>query len=128
MVRYYGFFSNVSRGLRQKENVDGLIPCVVEPDEDAKPNRNWARLIQKLYEVHFLTCPKCKEPMRIICIIEEQEVIDKILGHLGLRQANRRPPPKLKFLEILIDYLGSQFPFYEEAFSDPDVFPDYSIG
>ena len=26
MVRYYGFYSNVSRGLRQKENMDGLIP------------------------------------------------------------------------------------------------------
>ncbi|MEW6187874.1 MAG: response regulator [Thermodesulfobacteriota bacterium] len=24
MVRYYGFYSNVSRGLRQKENMDGL--------------------------------------------------------------------------------------------------------
>ena len=48
MVRYYGFYSNVSRGLRQKENVDGLIPSVIEPDENAKPNRNWARLIQKI--------------------------------------------------------------------------------
>jgi len=45
MVRYYGFYSNVSRGLRQKENVDGLIPCIIEPEENAKPNRNWARLI-----------------------------------------------------------------------------------
>ena len=26
MVRYYGFYSNVSRGLRQKENQDALIP------------------------------------------------------------------------------------------------------
>jgi hypothetical protein len=25
MVRYYGFYSNVSRGLRQKENVGALI-------------------------------------------------------------------------------------------------------
>jgi len=48
MVRYYGFYSNVSRGLRQKENEDALIPCVLEPDENKKPNRNWARLIQKI--------------------------------------------------------------------------------
>ena len=51
MVRYYGFYSNVSRGLRQKENADALIPCILEPDENARPNRNWARLIQKIYEV-----------------------------------------------------------------------------
>ena len=25
MVRYYGFYSNVSRGLRQKENQDALL-------------------------------------------------------------------------------------------------------
>ena len=48
------FYSNVSRGLRQKENEDALIPCVIEPDENAKPNRNWARLIQKI--------GACREP------------------------------------------------------------------
>ena len=48
MVRYYGFYSNASRGLRQKENKDALILCVLEPDENKKPNRNWARLIQKI--------------------------------------------------------------------------------
>lgn len=26
MVRYYGFYSNVSRGLREKENENGLLP------------------------------------------------------------------------------------------------------
>jgi hypothetical protein len=88
MIHYYGFYSNVSRGHRQKENSDGLIPCVMESDETARPNRNWARLIQKIYEVDPLTCPKCQGVMRIISIIEDQEVIDKILSHLGLNQKN----------------------------------------
>jgi hypothetical protein len=74
MVRYYGFYSNVSRGRRQKEKADGLIPCVLEAEENAKSNRNWARLIQKIYEVDPLTCPKCQGPMRIISIIEDQKV------------------------------------------------------
>jgi hypothetical protein len=26
MVRYYGYYSNVSRGKRNKQNQDGLIP------------------------------------------------------------------------------------------------------
>jgi hypothetical protein len=116
MVRYYGFYSNVSRGLRQKENQDNLIPCVLEPDENAKPNRNWARMIQKIYEVDPLSCPQCQGVMRIISIIEDQEVIDKILLHLGLCQTNQRPPPKPKSFEIQIDYSDSQLPFYEEAF------------
>jgi hypothetical protein len=69
------FYSNVSRGLRQKENEDDLIPCVLEPDENKKPNRNWARLIQKIYEVDPLTCPQCQGLMRIISIIEDPESV-----------------------------------------------------
>ena len=68
-----------------------------------------------------LTCPQCQGLMRIISIIEDREVIDKILGHLGLYQKNQRPPPKPKPLEIQIDYSDSQLPFYEEAFDQ-----DYS--
>jgi len=29
MVRYYGYYSNVSRGKRNKQNQDGLIPCIL---------------------------------------------------------------------------------------------------
>ena len=32
MVRYYGYYSNVSRGKRKKNDHDGLIPCILEPD------------------------------------------------------------------------------------------------
>ena len=32
------FYSNVSRGRRQKEKADGLIPCVLEAEENAQPN------------------------------------------------------------------------------------------
>jgi len=104
MVRYYGFYSNASRGLRQKENQDALIPCIIEPAENAKPNRNCARLIQKIYEVDPLTCPKCQGLMRIISIIEDQEVVNKILGHLGLWQTNQGPHlnPKLSNFRLII--------------------------
>jgi hypothetical protein len=119
--------SNVSRGLRQKENEDDRIPCIIESDEKASPNRNWARLIQKVYEVDPLTCPHCQGVMRIISIIEDQEVIDKILSHLSLGQTNQRPPPKPKSIEIQIDYSDSQLSFYEDT-PDPDfeVSTDYS--
>jgi hypothetical protein len=95
MVRYYGFYSNVSRGRRKKENRDALIPSILEPDEDSKAYRkNWARLIQKIYEADPLTCPRCQGQMRIISSIEDPEVIRKILEHLGLWLAKRRPQPK----------------------------------
>jgi hypothetical protein len=47
MVRYYGYYSNVSRGRRKKQTGDTLIPSILEP-ENLKPNRTWARLIQKI--------------------------------------------------------------------------------
>jgi len=28
MVRYYGYYSNVSRGRREKSGQDGLVPCL----------------------------------------------------------------------------------------------------
>jgi hypothetical protein len=32
MVRYYGYYSNVSRGRRQKEAEDGTVPHIIESD------------------------------------------------------------------------------------------------
>jgi len=50
-------------------------------------------LIQKIYEVDPLTCAKCQGKMRIIAFIEDEEVIKKILKHLGLWESKQRPPP-----------------------------------
>jgi len=95
MVRYYGYYSNVSRGKRQKEGRDDVIPCILEPQGNEKAFRkSWTRLIQKIYEVDPLVCPKCQGAMRIISFIEDQSVIRDILNHLGLWLARARPPPK----------------------------------
>ena len=56
--------------------------------------KSWARLIQKIYEVDPLVCPKCQGAMRIISFIEDQSVIRDILNHLGLWLARAKPPPK----------------------------------
>ncbi len=49
MVRYYGYYSNVSRGKRKKHDQDGLIPSILKPDGSSKEHRkNWARLIRKI--------------------------------------------------------------------------------
>ncbi len=95
MVRYYGYYSNVSRGRRQKQDRDGFIPYIIEPEEDSKEYRkNWARLIHKIYELDPLTCRKCQGRMKVIGFIEDPEVIKKILRHLGLWDLKVRTPPK----------------------------------
>jgi hypothetical protein len=66
MVRYYGYYSNVSRGKRKKQNQDEWIPCILEPEGSSKEYRkNWTRLIQKIYEINPLTCPKCQGKMKM---------------------------------------------------------------
>ena len=95
MVRYYGYYSNVSRGKRQKEGRDDLIPCILEPLGDEKMfRRNWARLIKKIYEVDPLVCPKCQRVMRIVSSIEDPTVIRDILKHLGLGLSGPDRPRK----------------------------------
>ncbi|MBW1737359.1 MAG: transposase [Deltaproteobacteria bacterium] len=102
MVTYYGFYSNVARGKRKKSDQDELIPSIFEPVEDPdfsgdgtskEYRKNWTRLIQKIYKVDPLTCPKCHGRMRIISFIEDEEVIKKILKHLGLWKIKANPPP-----------------------------------
>ncbi len=92
MVRYYGYYSNVCRGQRKKANEDGLVPSILQPEESSKEYRkNWARLIQKIYEIDPLTCPKCHGPMAVIAFIEAEDVLEKILKHLGLWELTPRP-------------------------------------
>jgi hypothetical protein len=47
--RYYGFYSNKSRGLRKKAGTDDAVPALIESEVSSKEFRkNWARLIQKI--------------------------------------------------------------------------------
>ena len=65
----------------------------MEPDRTTKEFRtNWARLIKKIYKVDPLTCPKCFGVMRVISVIEDEEIITKILKHLGLWDRKARLP------------------------------------
>ena len=41
-------------------------------------------MIQKIYEVDPLICPRCKDKIRIISFIEDAEVIKMVLKNLGL--------------------------------------------
>ncbi len=57
-LRYYGFYSNKSRGLRKKAGTDDQVPALIDSDTSRKAFRkNWAQLIQKIYNVDPLLCP-----------------------------------------------------------------------
>jgi hypothetical protein len=96
MVRYYGRYSDASRGKRRKQTVPAPwntgLDSAPQPDSPARRfarqrRRGWARLLKKVYEVDPLRCPRRGNRMKIIAFIEEWTVIRKILQHLPAREA-----------------------------------------
>ncbi len=123
MVRYYGYYSNKSRGMRKKQGKDDVVPSLIESDISPSAFRkDWARLIQKIYNVDPLVCPKCQGRMRLISFIEDPEVIKKILKHLGLWLVKPKPPPRANGPPVghHIDYADTQFPSYDDYNVDPE--------
>ena len=107
IVRYYGRYSNASRGWRRKPAVQAPLNRGVDsaPQADSPAERfarqrrcNWARLLKKIYEVDPLRCPRCGNQMEIIAFIEEWSAIRKILQHLNLWEHSARSPPPPRLL------------------------------
>ncbi len=100
LVRYYGAYSNASRGRRKKEKIGGgeevngkpEIIEVAPPPVSKELKKRWSYFIRKVYETDPLVCPKCSGEMRIISFIDQGAVIKKILQHLGLWEEPHAPP------------------------------------
>lgn len=64
------------------------------------------------------TCPKCAGTTKVISVIENEDIIKKILKYLGLWDCKARPPPKRKkpagVAEPFLDYSVSQLPASED--------------
>jgi len=73
LVRYDGWYSNVSRGKRRTAQGEGEAPATIQefseiPASTAK--RAWARLIKQVYEADPLVYPRCTGAMRNLAFIE----------------------------------------------------------
>ena len=66
----WGHYSNAVRGRLKKEDSQPEYH-IIEDDAPVGLNRSWARLIQKIYEVNPLTCPRFGKIMKIIAFIED---------------------------------------------------------
>jgi len=61
----------------------------------------WATLLQRVFELDVLACPRCGGRLRVVATIEEPAVVHKILTHVGLStepvtpRAPPAPPPSL---------------------------------
>jgi hypothetical protein len=55
------------------------------------PRLDWAKLLQRTYQVDVFQCPRCHGAARVVAAITEPEVIRKILAHV--REPPARAPP-----------------------------------
>jgi hypothetical protein len=59
----------------------------------------WAQRLKRVFSIEIEKCDKCGGKVKIIAAIEDPDVIEKILKHLGLDEAsqarNRSPPTNL---------------------------------
>jgi len=105
LVRYYGWYSNVSRGKRWKAEAEngevggaGAGPASRAARDEVRNaralRRSWAQLIKQIYEVDPLLCPSCGSEMKMIAFITEHDVVDAILRHLAkTEERSPRGPP-----------------------------------
>ena len=125
MSRYYGRYSNASRGKRRQActpaTVQGISPAS-DCDEHSpaecfsqQRRRSWARLLRKVYEIDPLQCPQCGHPLEIIALIEQGSVIRKILQHLDRWEQPQRAPPPPLFAQKLQSFLASLSPQQNQA-------------
>jgi len=93
MVRYYGRYSSRARGAeRERPEIDELEAEVSSPVRQAAEVA-WAKLVRKVYEVDPLECPKCGAQMRVIALIEDPAVIERILAWRGLWEPRQPGAP-----------------------------------
>ena len=53
----------------------------------------WADLLDRVFAVDVLACPRCGGRMRIFATIDDPPVVRRILAHLGLLSADLQPDP-----------------------------------
>ncbi len=98
-IRYYGWYSNKSRGVRQKLLKRALVPKPTQllTQQQVRFRVTWAALIKLVYEIDPLKCPDCGGNMKILALIDhnrQPDVVEKILRHCDLwREPKQRAPP-----------------------------------
>jgi hypothetical protein len=101
-VRYYGAYSCRARRARAErapaddegEQADAPLAAATEDqsEQERQRRRTWARLIRHVFEIDPLLCEQCGGEMRIISVITDPPVVQRILKCVERKQAGPDPP------------------------------------
>lgn len=89
MVRYCGWHSNKTRGVRQRGR-PGLSP----PPPLQLPSKRWRDLILWVWHVDPLRCPVCQHPMRVLALIDERRVVERFCAISVTGMTRQWPGPR----------------------------------
>ena len=103
-IHHFGAYSNVCRAKTARRGKPSDQATEAHgPKEDSesewlkKRKSSWAALIKLIYESDPLFCPNCHIQMKVISVIKDGKIIDKILAHLQYKfevlPLSARPPP-----------------------------------
>jgi hypothetical protein len=93
LIIYSGVLAPNAKWRKKVVNFGKEIPPGEKKDnekEALKPmarSLTWAELMMRVFSIDVLACKHCNGRMRVISVIKENAVIQKILNHLGLESA-----------------------------------------
>ncbi len=91
-VRYFGRYSNRSRGERRKRGQLGIART--EPPQPASLSRQaWAKLIAKIFKDDPSICERCGGEMRVVAFVHDRASIERLLRHAGMWREHVPGPP-----------------------------------
>jgi hypothetical protein len=101
LTRYYGAYANRNRRALSQSALTTGFPSWPETTTDkssttsTSSRANWARLIRKVFEVDPLLCGKCGSEMKIVAVVTDPKVVDRIIRHLDKNAVTPRSPPPM---------------------------------
>jgi hypothetical protein len=121
-VRYYGWYSNRSRGLRQQRAAGGSGETHAPPTRPKRRRKAWRELIQQVWGADPLKCPLCSGVLRPIAVVETKAEIAAFLAPLGLARPHERPfalgPPRPE-VAVLVDAASGELHALDRRASHP---------
>jgi hypothetical protein len=110
--------------MEKEKNDTDTIPTGMEVIDVSKyehkkvPTKKWRELIKKIWEVDPLICPECGAIMKMIALIDDCNVVEKILRHLELwEDPISRAPPEEEFQDVIFE------PIYDDFQDCPEDYP-----
>ena len=101
LTRYYGAYANRNRRALSQGALTACLASCTDTTNDkssttsTSSRTNWARLIRKVFEVDPLLCSTCGSQMKIIAVLTDPKVVDRIIRYLDKNAGTPRSPPPI---------------------------------